>query len=63
MKFQVWDVTIGRESTQKEVTIIEEGNNPDSLWSPGDRAVIMDGDPLRARWEFSFGFGNSARKP
>ena len=54
MKFQVWDVTVGRESTKKEVTIIEEGNNPDSLWSPGDRAVIMDGDPLRARWEFTF---------
>ena len=54
MKFQVWDVTVGREPAQEEVTIIEEGNNLDSLWSPGDRAVIMDGDPLGGKWEFTF---------
>jgi hypothetical protein len=50
----VWDVTVGREPAQEEVTIIEEGNNLDSLWSPGDRAVIMDGDPLGGKWEFTF---------
>ena len=54
MRFQVWDVTVGRESIQKEVTIIEESNDADSLWSPGDRAVIMDGNPLRGKWEFTF---------
>jgi len=54
MDFQVWDVTNGRESTQEEVTIIEEGDNPDSLWSPGDRAIIMAGNPLRPKWEFTF---------
>jgi hypothetical protein len=53
MNFQVWDVTIGRELAQEEVTIIEEGDS-DSLWTPGDRAIIMEGDPLRPKWEFTF---------
>ena len=54
MNFEVWDVTPGRIPMQEEVTIIEEGNNPDSLWSPGDRAIIMDGEPLGGKWEFTF---------
>ena len=54
MNFEVWDVTPGRIPTKEEVTIIEEGDNPDSLWSLGDRAIIMDGDPLGGKWEFSF---------
>ena len=53
MNFQVWDVTVGRELAQEEVTIIEEGDS-DSLWTPGDRAIIMEGDPLRPKWEFTF---------
>ena len=48
MNFQVWDVTVGRELAQEEVTIIEEGES-DSLWTPGDRAIIMEGDPLRPK--------------
>ena len=54
MNFEVWDVTPGRIPMQEEVTVIEEGNNPDSLWSPGDRAIIMDGEPLGGKWEFTF---------
>jgi hypothetical protein len=54
MNFEVWDVTPGRIPMQEEVTIIEEGNNPDSLWSLGDRAIIMDGEPLGGKWEFTF---------
>ena len=54
MNFEVWDVTPGRIPTKEEVTIIEEGDNPDSLWSLGDRAIIMDGAPLGGKWEFSF---------
>ena len=54
MNFEVWDVTPGRIPTKEEVTIIEEGDDPDSLWSLGDRAIIMDGDPLGGKWEFSF---------
>ncbi len=53
IKFEVWDVTNGRESTQKEMVIIEI-TDPDSLWTPGDRAVILDGDPLQPKWEFTF---------
>ena len=44
---------------KEEVTIIEEGSNPDSLWSLGDRAIIMDGDPLGGKWEFSFALPDS----
>ena len=54
MNFEVWDVTPGRIPVKEEVTIIEEGSNPDSLWSLGDRAIIMDGDPLGGKWEFTF---------
>ena len=54
MNFEVWDVTPGRIPMKEEVTIIEEGSNPDSLWSLGDRAIIMDGDPLGGKWEFTF---------
>ena len=36
MNFEVWDVTPGRIPMKEEVTIIEEGSNPDSLWSLGD---------------------------
>ena len=53
MNFEVWDVTPGRIPMKEEVTIIEEGSNPDSLWSLGDRAIIMDGDPLGGKWEFT----------
>ena len=54
MNFEVWDVTPGRVPYKEEVTIIEEGDDPDSLWSPGDRAIIMDGQPLGGKWEFTF---------
>ena len=54
MNFEVWDVTPGRVPFKEEVTIIEEGDDPDSLWSPGDRAIIMDGQPLGGKWEFTF---------
>ena len=46
-------MTPGRIPMKEEVTIIEEGSNPDSLWSLGDRAIIMDGDPLGGKWEFT----------
>ena len=54
MNFEVWDVTPGRIPIKEEVTIIEEGSNPDSLWSLGDRAITMDGYPLGGKWEFTF---------
>ena len=53
MNFQVWDVTNGRAPAQKDVVIIEL-SNPDSLWSPGDRALILNGEPKEPSWEFTF---------
>jgi len=53
MNFQVWDVTNGRVPAQKDVVIIEL-SNPDSLWSPGDRALILNGEPKEPSWEFTF---------
>ena len=53
-KFQVWETTAGLVPEQRKVIILELPPE-DSLWTPGDRAVIMQGDETSSTsWEFTF---------
>ena len=53
-KFQVWETTAGLVPEQRKVIILELPPE-DSLWTPGDRAVIMQGDETSTTsWEFTF---------
>jgi predicted secreted protein len=52
-KFQVWE-TSGFVPEQRKLVIIELAP-ADSLWTPGDRAIILQGDETSsASWEFTF---------
>ena len=53
-KFQVWETTAGLVPEQRKVIILELPPE-DSLWTPGDRAVILQGDETSSTsWEFTF---------
>ena len=53
-KFQVWETTVGLVPEQRKVIILELPPE-DSLWTPGDRAVILQGDETSSTsWEFTF---------
>jgi hypothetical protein len=53
-KFQVWETTAGLVPEQRKVIILELPPE-DSLWTPGDRAVILQGDETSTTsWEFTF---------
>ena len=53
-KFQVWETTAGLVPEQRKIIILELPPE-DSLWTPGDRAVILQGDETSTTsWEFTF---------
>ncbi len=53
-KFQVWQTTAGLVPEQRKMVIIEL-LPADSLWTPGDRAIILQGDStFTSSWEFTF---------
>jgi hypothetical protein len=53
--FQVWDVTKGRVPERQRIIVLEVGTTRDSLWSPGERVIILKGDEgLDTKWEITF---------
>jgi hypothetical protein len=53
--FQVWDVTQGRVPDQMRIVILEVSATRDSMWSPGERIIILKGDEgLESTWELTF---------
>jgi hypothetical protein len=53
--FQVFDVTKGRMPARKRIIILESSATLDSLWSPGERVIILrDETGLQGTWEFTF---------
>ena len=53
--FQVWDVTKGRVPKRQRIVVLENRATRDSLWTPGERVIILQGDEgLRGTWEFTF---------
>ncbi len=54
MNFQVWETTEGLIPEQRNVIIIEVPP-ADSIWTPGDRAIILQGEETNtSSWEFTF---------
>lgn len=52
--FEVWEVTKGRVPKKQRMVYLETVKN-DSLWNPGERAIILLGDDgLVQTWEFTF---------
>lgn len=53
--FQVFEVTRGVLPTRQRVIILENTATRDSLWSPGERVIILKGDAgVEGTWEFTF---------
>jgi hypothetical protein len=53
--FQVFDVTKGRVPARQRIIILEASATADSLWSPGERVIILRGDTgTQGTWEFTF---------
>ena len=53
--FQVIDVTRGRVPARQRLIILEATATRDSLWSPGERIIILKGDTgVEGTWEFTF---------
>lgn len=58
--FEVWDVTSGRIPTKKPMFILETAKN-DSLFTPGDRVIILETlDPVQYTWEFTFNISTNS---
>ena len=52
--FQVFDVTKGRMPTRQRIVIVENSATRDSLWNPGERVIILQGETgLSGSWEFT----------
>ena len=52
--FQVWEVTKGRMPKRQRIVILENRATRDSLWTPGERVIILKGDEgLIGTWEFT----------
>lgn len=53
--FQIWDVTEGRIPNKLRMIILELPATEDSVWSPGERVVILQGEETSTTsWEFNF---------
>ena len=53
--FQVFDVTPGRVPQRVPIYVLERSATRDSLWSPGERVIILTNDERpKFTWEFTF---------
>jgi hypothetical protein len=53
--FEVWDVTTGKVPDKQRFVVLEVSSTEDSLWSPGERVIILEGDEgMKGTWEFTF---------
>jgi len=53
--FQVWEVTEGMAPEQRPIVLLELTATRDSLWTPGERIIILqDSTTQSATWEFNF---------
>jgi len=58
--FQVWEVTEGMVPEQRAVILLELSATRDSLWTPGERIIILqDSSNQSASWEFNFFYPSS----
>ncbi|MDQ7052139.1 MAG: hypothetical protein Q9P14_04315 [candidate division KSB1 bacterium] len=48
-------MTKGRVPKRQRIVVLENRATKDSLWTPGERVIILQGDEgLRGTWEFTF---------
>lgn len=53
--FEVWEVTEGVVPTKQRLVLLEVPATRDSVWSLGERAIIVQGEEgMNTTWEFTF---------